>query len=44
LYEERKESLRQEYRKILQDISPENLVYLDESGFDINMRKEYGWI
>jgi transposase len=35
--------LREEYQKVLSQIPKENLVYLDESGFDLNMKKEYGW-
>jgi len=27
----------------LRQAPKENLVYLDESGFDLNMKKEYGW-
>lgn len=32
-----------EFLKILQTIKQEDVIYLDESGFDINMKKEYGW-
>jgi isftu1 transposase len=35
--------LREEYQKVLNQIHKENLIYLDESGFDLNMKKEYGW-
>jgi hypothetical protein len=35
--------LRREYKEILGQIPKENLIYLDESGFDLNMKKEYGW-
>jgi len=35
--------LREEYQRILNKIPKENLIYLDESGFDLNMKKEYGW-
>ena len=42
-YEERREDLREEYQKILNQIPKENLIYLDESGFDLNMKKEYSW-
>jgi len=35
--------LRKEYQEILNQIPKENLIYLDESGFDLNMKKEYGW-
>ena len=34
--------MREEYQKILNQIPKENLIYLDESGFDLNMKKEYG--
>jgi transposase len=43
LYEERREDLREEYQVALNQIPKENLIYLDESGFDLNMKKEYGW-
>ncbi len=35
--------MREEYQRILNQIPKENLIYLDESGFDLNMKKEYGW-
>lgn len=35
--------MRQEYQEILKNIPKENLIYLDESGFDLTMKKEYGW-
>jgi transposase len=35
--------LREEYQRTLNQVPKENLVYLDESGFDLNMKKEYGW-
>lgn len=35
--------MREEYQIALNQISKENLIYLDESGFDLNMKKEYGW-
>lgn len=35
--------MREEYQKILKQIPKENLIYLDESGFDLNIKKEYGW-
>lgn len=35
--------MRQEYQEILKKIPKENLIYLDESGFDLAMKKEYGW-
>lgn len=35
--------MREEYQRILNQISKENLIYLDESGFDLNMKKEHGW-
>jgi transposase len=43
LYEERREDLRQEYQETLKNIPKENLIYLDESGFDLTIKKEYGW-
>jgi len=35
--------LRQDYQKILNQIPKENLIYLGESGFDLGIKKEYGW-
>lgn len=35
--------MREEYQKQLNQIPKENLIYLDESGFDLAMKKEYGW-
>ena len=35
--------MRQEYQEALKNIPKRNLIYLDESGFDLSMRKEYGW-
>lgn len=35
--------MREEYQRALSQIPQENLIYLDESGFDLNMKKEYGW-
>lgn len=35
--------MREEYQRVLSQIPKENLIYLDESGFDLNMKKEYGW-
>ncbi len=35
--------MRKDYQRILNQIPKESLVYLDESGFDLNMKKEYGW-
>ena len=43
MYEERREDLREEYQKILISIEKNDIIYLDESGFDMNMRKEFGW-
>ena len=37
MYKEKREDLREEYKQILKSIPSDNLVYLDESGFDINM-------
>jgi hypothetical protein len=33
--------LREEYQKILISIEKNGIIYLDESGFDMNMRKEF---
>ena len=35
--------MRGEYQKILSEIPKENLIYLDESGFDLTMKKDRGW-
>ncbi len=35
--------MREEYQRILDRLSKESLIYLDESGFDLSMKKEYGW-
>ncbi len=35
--------MREEYKRVLNQIPKENLIYLDESGFDLSMKKEYGW-
>ena len=35
--------MREEYQRALNQIPKVNLIYLDESGFDLNMKKEYGW-
>ena len=35
--------MRQEYQEILNKIPKEKLIYLDESGFDLAMKKEYDW-
>ena len=34
---------REKYLKIINDIAPENLVYIDESGIDITEVKDRGW-
>lgn len=34
---------RSEYLEKIKDISPENLVYIDESGIDLNMAQERAW-
>ena len=43
LYEERGENLRKEYQKTLIHIKKNDLIYLDESGFGMHMKKEFGW-
>lgn len=35
--------MREEYQKILNQLPQESLIYLDESGFDLAMKKEHGW-
>jgi transposase len=34
---------REEYQKVIVDISPENLVYIDESGIEMTIVKDRGW-
>lgn len=43
LYKERNEEKRLEFKNKLQQIAPENIIYLDESGIDENSVKEYAW-
>ena len=35
--------MREEFNAKISEIPEENIVYIDESGFDVNMKKEYGW-
>ena len=35
--------MRNEFLKQTKDIPKEDLIYLDESGFDMNMVRERGW-
>ena len=35
--------MREEYQEALNRIPRDNLIYLDESGFDLTSKKEYGW-
>ena len=34
---------REEYQKVIADISPKNLVYIDESGIEMTIVKDRGW-
>lgn len=34
---------REEYQKVILDILPENLVYIDESGIEMTISKDRGW-
>ena len=43
LYQERNEEKRQEFAQTLKEITPERLVYVDESGFDSPLIREYGY-
>jgi transposase len=42
LYAERDEEKREEFRKIIEGIAPETLVYIDEAGVDNRLFREYG--
>ena len=35
--------MRKEYQETLDQIPKDNRLYPDESGFDLTMKKEYGW-
>ncbi len=37
------EEKREDYLKEIEEISQENIVYLDESGIDVNACKDRGW-
>lgn len=43
LYQERCELKRQSYKAILANYNPEKLVYIDESGIDKFIARDYGW-
>lgn len=34
---------REQYLEYMKDISPEMLVYIDESGIELNICKDMGW-
>ena len=40
---EANEERREEYQETIKDIAKEKLVYIDESGIDMNICKERGW-
>ena len=42
-YVEANEEKRSEYLKKIKCIEPEKLVYIDESGIDMNICKDRGW-
>lgn len=42
LYKERNEEKRAEFKKQLEQIDPEKLVYIDEAGIDNRLFREYG--
>ena len=35
--------MREKFKEQISQIKQEDLVYVDESGFDVNMRREYGY-
>jgi hypothetical protein len=37
------EDNRKEYQELINNIKPENLVYIDESGIDMSICKDKGW-
>jgi hypothetical protein len=43
LYKERNEQKRKEYAEKIKNISPESIVYVDESGFHEYIYREYGY-
>ena len=43
LYKERDEEKRKEFREDIKQIPTENIVYVDESGLDNRLYKEYGY-
>ena len=43
LYKERDEKKREEYLQQISCYDPENIVYIDESGFDQNINKNTCW-
>ncbi len=34
---------RDKYQEVINDIPPQNLVYIDESGIDMGICKDRGW-
>ena len=40
---EASEEKRKRYQEVIKEISPEELVYIDESGIDIAICKDRGW-
>lgn len=40
---EANEEKRNEYTQDIKDITQENLVYIDESGIDMNICRDRGW-
>lgn len=40
---EASEEKRQRYQELIKDIAPEMLVYIDESGIEMNICKGFGW-
>lgn len=40
---EASEEKRKQYQEAIKDIEPEKLVYIDESGIDMNICKDRGW-
>lgn len=40
---EANEEKRKEYREVIKNIAPEQIIYIDESGIDLTICKDRGW-
>ncbi len=43
LYQERNEEKRKAFKQVLEKIEPTSIVYVDESGFNATLIREYGY-